>query len=285
MSSNLSAAKAFSENSFSLLIDQLPFVPDAEENEILETGLLDNGESYAVMRMGPEHLQAVYDLLEAEYKNPVNSGKAYLLRRSQRDIEKMLAKKDPVLGVVSHNRLLAVGAIAPIADKGDIAGHGRGKVYAANDCPPSSQLYFKMAVVHPALQKSGLHPMTYLYPWRLAHALAYYEDRTCFLTKSNNPAVISAYTKVNEKTKDGLRWRVVDESEVDDETLLTMKLSRDEGLSWLLKHRPDIYTKYGLSAAGQVRQQAKQMTQPVVKEAANENIPSIATKENSCTPA
>lgn len=281
-----STATAFSENHFSLLISQMPYIEDSCDNEILEEVILDNGEPAAVMRMRIEHLQPVYDLLQAEYDNPKNAGKAYLLHRNLNVIKNMLEKGDPIIGLVSQNRLMAAGAVAPVADKGDIAnaGHGRGKIYESKDCPPSSQLYFKMAVVHPLLQKSGLHPMSYLYPWRLAEALVKYEDRTCFLTKSNNPAIIGAYTKVNKETNDGLRWHVVDESEVDDEMLLTMKLSRDDGLAWLLKYRPDICTKYGLDEITQIKHAATDITKPVpVTEAANENIPSRATKENSLT--
>lgn len=249
----------FSSNAAGL-VSGLPSLNPIQKREKLETGTLKNGWEYEICQMTVEDAETVFALCEAEYNNPKNAGKEYLLYRSLADIRKMLTKGDPVLGVSVDGRLAAVGGVAPVADKGDM---GRGKVYSASDCPPDQQLYFKMAVVHPELQEENLDFMKILYPHRLAKALKY-ETRSCLLTKTNHPKVRQAYAKNG--------WHEADQSEENGGILYTYKISNLDGLNWLQENRADVCHRHGLNGA--FRQKLlllAQAKQDITVAAANEN--------------
>jgi hypothetical protein len=213
----------------------LPQLDPHGVRETYETGKLVTGQDFSVQEMTLADAHAIFAVFEDEYNNPAHEGKNYLIYRGLQKFQKMLRKGDHILGVVMDGRLAAIGAVTPVADQDDM---GRGKAYDGHGaCPPSQQIYFKAAVVHPTLQKKKLGLMEILDPHRVCKA-ANYPSRSCLLTKTNNLKVQNDY-----ETRG---WTNVDRffQEENGRYLYTYKTTIEAALDAVQKTRPDIYARH-----------------------------------------
>jgi hypothetical protein len=230
----------------------LPKLVPGLKRRVFETGTLPNGLAYSIQGLNPKDAGACHALCEAEYANAQEKGKSYLLRRSQNEIEHMMdfsrsqRKGGIVLGaVLGDNRLAMIGAVDLIDDE---KGMGRGMAYNADGaCTAQQQVYFKMAVSHPAIRKENYNLAKMLYPYRLAIGL-WFEERKCFLTKVSGKNVKEAYAKNGWELVDEYRLPEADDPAFDlteDEKILnTYLLSREQAIHNLRENHHDVYQRY-----------------------------------------
>lgn len=227
-------------------VNGLPTAKPVERDVLLET-TLKNGMPFSIQIGTPEDVDVIDAVLTASANG--NAEKNYLVRREKDKIAKAL-DYDPdtqeggfvLLMMVNGNQVAGVVGGEDIDDEFD---SGRGAPYKG--CPYGRQFCFKMAGMHPA--SKGLHIYEQSHDVRMALKIEMFPEKTCIITKSNNPHVKKVYPN-------DLNWHLVqiydlknditiptymyDAANDDDDLLHTYGISQEEALFGLADKNADL---------------------------------------------
>lgn len=171
-------------------ISGLPTAKPVARDVLLET-VLANGMPLSIQIGTLNDVDVIHDVLSAAEEK--NRDKKYLVPRTKEHVAKALSYDENtqeggfvLLMMLNGNQVGGVVGGEDIDDEND---SGRGKAFKG--CPIHRQFCFKMAGMHPS--SKGLHIYEQTHDVRMALKMEMFPEKTCIITKTNNPQVKKVY--------------------------------------------------------------------------------------------
>jgi len=236
-------------------IAALPTMKNGVSRDLLHETFLENGMHCTFWRATEEDVGLIQSILQAAEAK--NKDKHYLLPRTDEQVAKTIHDGFVMLIALNGNQGAGVMGADDIDDEND---SGRGAPYKG--CPLTKQICMKMAGIHPAA--NGLNLYNLSRPYRMAGTIEHFPDKTCIITKTNNPFVKYTHAEIlgwdlggiydlnNERTIDTFMHDPVNDNDALLHTYVTCqereikKLARENGdlitRSEVLKHLHERYS-------------------------------------------
>jgi hypothetical protein len=200
------------------------------------------GDYIQIAMLLPGDWRTVVELNQAEAERARLAGEEFMAPREPEKIKHGMETGKLIFygAIVNGDGMGAVAAMEGIDDEKDM---GRGKAfYGMNGkCTVDKQSWFKNTTTHPDMRDTGI--IKEVFVPRLIGTMAIFPERSCMVTKSNNPPVIEFYGN-----KDKANWHVVNVDKEtlahlknpDHQTLITFATNVEEVIPWIGKKCPSI---------------------------------------------